>query len=92
MASKEGEEGKNVLDSISKNIFVESSAERCEFQTEVKGYNFARPTDSGGTVDYHALFQSFRTSGFQATNFGLAVEEIQKMVRIILTRSFLFIL
>ena len=41
---------------------------------EVKGYDF----NLG--IDYHKLLQSFRTSGFQATNFGLAVEEINKMV------------
>ena len=42
---------------------------------KVRGYNF-----NDGT-DYHKLLQSFRTSGFQATNFGIAVEEINKMVR-----------
>ena len=73
----------SVLESVSKNIFVESSSQPSEFQTEVKGYTFTKPGESGGTVDYHALLQSFRTTGFQATNFGLAVEEIQKMVRIL---------
>ena len=41
---------------------------------EVKGYDFNQG------IDHHKLLQSFRTSGFQATNFGLAVEEINKMV------------
>ena len=41
---------------------------------EVKGYDFNKG------IDHHKLLQSFRTSGFQATNFGLAVEEINKMV------------
>ncbi len=31
-------------------------------------------------IDYHALLQSYKYSGFQATNFGLAVEEINKMI------------
>lgn len=31
-------------------------------------------------VDYHALFQTYKYSGFQATNFGLAVDEINKML------------
>ena len=30
-------------------------------------------------VDHNALLDSFLASGFQATNFGLAVEEINKM-------------
>lgn len=42
---------------------------------EVRGYDFS----SG--VDYRALLESYRTAGFQATNFGKAVEEINKMVR-----------
>lgn len=33
-------------------------------------------------VDYDALLKTFITTGFQATNFGLAVEEIERMVRI----------
>ena len=42
---------------------------------EIRGYDF-----SGG-VDYHALLESYKTTGFQASNFGKAVEEINKMVR-----------
>jgi len=44
---------------------------------EVKGYDF----NEG--IDYHKLLQSYRTSGFQATNFGKAVEEINKMVNML---------
>ena len=42
----------------------------------VKGYDFNRG------IDYHALLQSYRLSGFQATNFGKAVDEINRMVRL----------
>jgi len=38
------------------------------------GYDFNKG------LDYHKLFQSFRVTGFQATSFGQAVEEINKMV------------
>ena len=41
---------------------------------KVQGYDF------NNGVNYHELLKSFRTTGFQATNFGLAVEEIDKMV------------
>jgi deoxyhypusine synthase len=41
---------------------------------EVKGYDFNQG------VDYHKLLQSFTTTGFQATNFGKGVEEINRMV------------
>ncbi|XP_037079012.1 probable deoxyhypusine synthase [Pollicipes pollicipes] len=40
----------------------------------VQGYDF----NEG--VDYHKLLRSYATSGFQATNFGLAVDEINKML------------
>ena len=46
-----------------------------EGSVEVKGYEW-----SNGQVDYHALLSSYLTSGFQATNFGLAVEQINDMV------------
>ncbi len=49
------------------------------YSTQVRGYDFS-DADSGKPVDYHALLQSFRTTGFQATNFGKAVEEITRMV------------
>ena len=44
----------------------------------VKGYDF------NDGIDYHKLLQSYRTSGFQATNFGIAVEVINKMVRVLI--------
>ncbi|XP_053380791.1 deoxyhypusine synthase-like isoform X2 [Mercenaria mercenaria] len=40
----------------------------------VKGYDF----NEG--IDYHKLLQSYTRSGFQAQNFGKAVEEINKMI------------
>lgn len=40
----------------------------------MEGYDF------NNGIDYSALLASYRTSGFQATNFGKAVEEINKMV------------
>ncbi|XP_015594976.1 probable deoxyhypusine synthase [Cephus cinctus] len=40
----------------------------------VVGYDWNRG------IDYHALLQSYKYSGFQATNFGLAVAEIRKML------------
>jgi len=39
-----------------------------------EGYDF------NNGINYHQLLSSYRYSGFQATNFGLAVEEINKMI------------
>lgn len=46
-----------------------------EDSEEVRGYDF-----SVG-VDYGALLDSYRTTGFQATNFGKAVKEINQMIK-----------
>ena len=54
-----------------------------EDSIRVRGFDFGGKLPSGNLdreVDYHALLQSYRTSGFQATNFGLAVEQITHMV------------
>lgn len=40
----------------------------------VKGYDWNKG------INYHALFETYKNSGFQASNFGLAVDEIQKMI------------
>lgn len=58
----------------SENIVLMKSEEMPEGTPTVLGYDF----NSG--IDYHKLFQSFLHSGFQATNFGRAVEEINKMI------------
>lgn len=42
---------------------------------QVQGYDFNRG------VDYHALLEAFGTTGFQATNFGRAVQQVNAMVR-----------
>jgi len=42
---------------------------------EVRGYDFNKG------LDYEAMFKTFRHTGFQATNLGLAIEEINKMIK-----------
>eukprot|EP00744_Colponema_vietnamica_P009126 GILI01013001.1.p1 GENE.GILI01013001.1~~GILI01013001.1.p1 ORF type:complete len:384 (-),score=91.54 GILI01013001.1:399-1499(-) len=55
-------------------LFV-SSVGMPEGSQVVKGYDF----NEG--VDYSKLFASYATMGFQATNIGLAIEEINRMIR-----------
>ena len=43
--------------------------------TKVKGMDW-----SAHGLDYNHLFASLKTTGFQATNFALAVDEINKMI------------
>ena len=73
----EGTEG-STPSVVQEAVLVKSEPMPPEYSTQVKGYEFSRDKE----VDYHGLLQSFRTSGFQATNFGLAVEQITMMVHI----------
>ncbi|KAB0796790.1 hypothetical protein PPYR_10851 [Photinus pyralis] len=41
---------------------------------KVEGYEW------NNGIDYHKLLKTYKNSGFQATNFGLAIEEINKMI------------
>ncbi len=41
----------------------------------VRGYDF------NAGIDYNKIFESFKCTGFQATQMGLAIEEINRMVR-----------
>lgn len=43
--------------------------------SQVRGYDFNRG------VDYRALLEAFGTTGFQATNFGRAVQQVNAMVK-----------
>ena len=60
---------------IAAEAVLVSSAELGPDTDKVTGYDFNRG------IDHHNLLKSFKYSGFQATNFGLAVEEIWKMIR-----------
>lgn len=61
--------------SIAKEAVLVSSSELPADTPIVSGY------DWNNGIDYDRLLQSYLNSGFQATNFGKAVEEINKMVR-----------
>lgn len=58
---------------VSDAVLVKSGAMPEGLET-VKGYDF------NNGVNYHELLESYKRCGFQATNFGKAVEEINKMV------------
>lgn len=55
-------------------VFVKSECMK-ENAVEVSGYDFNKG------INYQELLQSYSRCGFQATNFGKAIEEINKMVR-----------
>ena len=84
----DGSERAAPLPAVVQEAVLVGSQAMPEGSIRVRGYDFGgklRPpdpssADAASGVDYHALLQSFRTSGFQATNFGLAVEQITAMV------------
>lgn len=59
---------------LKRSEFDSSNAVPCE------GHNFAE-VSNGGRVDYDRLFESFATTGFQATAFAQAVDIIREMVK-----------
>ncbi|KAK0098374.1 hypothetical protein PV326_008963 [Microctonus aethiopoides] len=67
--------GMNILECSKTAVLMQSSS--VPYDTpQVQGYDW----NSG--IDYHKLFQSYKNTGFQATNFGLAVDEINKMINL----------
>mmetsp|Transcript_23452 Transcript_23452/g.65848 ORF Transcript_23452/g.65848 Transcript_23452/m.65848 type:complete len:367 (+) Transcript_23452:178-1278(+) len=52
-----------------------TSAAMPEGSEEVEGYDFNRG------IDYDALLKTYKNCGFQARNLGLAIEQVNKMLR-----------
>ena len=48
---------------------------------KVKGYDFNEIKKNGGNIDYDALLNSLKYSGYQATSVGQAIDEVNRMVR-----------
>lgn len=59
---------------IAKDSVLLKSAKLPDATPMVEGY------DWNNGIDYDRLFDSYKQCGFQATNFGNAIEEINKMV------------
>ena len=64
---------KSVPDIAAEAVLVQSKDMDQGAETVI-GYDFNKG------LDHHQLLKSFKYSGFQATNFGLAVDEIWKMI------------
>jgi deoxyhypusine synthase len=60
---------------IASSAVLQASSEMPADSVVVRGYDFNHG------VDYPALMAAFMASGYQATNFGMAIEEINRMVR-----------
>lgn len=59
----------------SKNAVLVPSVSISSDTPIIKGYDF------NNGINYEAIFQSYKTSGFQASNIGLGIEEINKMIK-----------
>ncbi len=55
-------------------VFMQSNCASLEGSSQVSGYDFNKG------INYDNILGSYLTTGFQATNFGKAVQEINKMV------------
>ena len=60
------------------NVMQQTDKNACEKLNneshEIKGY------DLNNGLDYNKILESYLTTGFQATNFGKAVNEVNRMV------------
>ena len=56
-----------------KAVYVESK--------DISGTEQVRGYDFNQGIDYEKMFASYRHTGFQATNLGLAIEEVNKMIK-----------
>jgi len=74
MSSSNGPSSSSGVPSVAAEAVLVKSEAMPEGAETVRGYDF----NSG--LDYHRLLSSYRRSGFQATNFGLAVEQIRAML------------
>eukprot|EP01133_Synstelium_polycarpum_P003699 gene3699-4261_t len=57
-------------------VFAQSDPNDLLGRPVIKGYDF----NTEGPVDYGKLFESFKTTGFQASAVGQAIEEINRMI------------
>ena len=72
-ANSQAPDNTSVPASLIKNVYVKSKdiTER----EEVRGYDFNKG------IDYEKNFATYRHTGFQATNLGLAIEEVNRMIK-----------
>lgn len=56
-------------------VLMVKSEPVAEGTPEVRGYDFNKG------IDYDAIFNSFKTMGFQGTNLGLAIDQINDMLK-----------
>lgn len=66
---------------VAKDAVLKRSERLAEDTPQVQGYDFNQG------VDYSKLFESYVNTGFQATNLGLAMKEINRMVRLVNVHS-----
>ncbi|EDV28024.1 Deoxyhypusine synthase [Trichoplax sp. H2] len=66
----------NSTPSIAKEAVLVTSEAMPSDAEAVKGYDF------NNGINHHSLLQSFRQTGFQATNFGLAIQEVNRMLEL----------
>lgn len=72
-------DNKQQIDNVRSNVFMPSEDITIENRKVCRGYDL----DNGR--DFDALLNTYIHSGFQATAFGEAIEEINKMVGNIFT-------
>lgn len=60
--------------SVAMEAVLKASCDLPENMLKIRGYDFNQG------VDLHAVLKSYHSTGFQASSFGLAIQEINNMV------------
>lgn len=66
----------DLVPDLAKTAVLQKSIEMAAGTAIVRGYDWNRG------INYDEILKSYRHSGFQASNFGIAVEEINKMLEV----------
>lgn len=72
---------KSELETVINHVMQPSNAAATAKRTEENNTNEIRGYDLNKGLDYEKILQSYISTGFQATNFGKAVEEINRMIK-----------
>ena len=78
MATIDQDSSSDIPPQLAQEAVLIKSEPMPEGSETVRGFDWSGVRD--GNVDYHALLQSYRTCGFQAQNFGTAIQIINEMV------------
>ena len=75
---QDGQSAESPLDAIKKNVLKKSVEQDHVKNTKIVGFDF---NIANGEINFNHLLANYKTIGFQATNFGLAIDIVNEMIQ-----------